>query len=100
MATSTDSPAPLSVVRRLRQLRRTRASYAVGLALWAVSTAWTGWESPGSRQMWVSVLLLSVFAALLLMTSLWTRRLEKARPAGPAHHAAPRPAVVAHHAGT
>lgn len=84
----------------MRQLRRIRAFYVAGFCVWVVSAAWTGWESPGSRQMWVSVLLLTVFTGLLAVTSLWVRRLESAGPARPAHHAAPRTSAALPHAGT
>ncbi|WP_369218347.1 hypothetical protein [Streptomyces flavofungini] len=72
--------------RAVRQLRRVRTFYLVGALLWAASTAWTGTQSAGSRQMWLSALLLALFAALLLTTSLWLRRLRGAAPA----EAAPR----------
>ncbi len=77
-------------VRAVRQLRNVRPVYAGGAALWAVSAAWTGWEDPGSRQMWVSVLFLVVFTGLLSATSLWLWRRQPAGASGPAHHAAPR----------
>ncbi|MEV7437063.1 hypothetical protein ACIQKE_18260 [Streptomyces griseoviridis] len=88
MAPMSDHLTPL---RAVRQLRRVRAFYAVGIAVWAASTAWSAWQAPGSRQMWVSALLLVVFTGLLLTAALWTRSLERARPARPTHHAAPRP---------
>ncbi|MFF3611954.1 hypothetical protein [Streptomyces sp. NPDC002580] len=77
-------------LRALRQLRRVRAFYAVGAALWVVSSAWTGWQSPGGRQMWISVLLSAIFTGLLLAASLWLQRLRAvtADLPGPAHHAA------------
>ncbi|NEA63341.1 hypothetical protein [Streptomyces sp. SID12488] len=77
-------------VRALRQLRRMRLFYAAGAALWAVSSALVGWDDPGSRQMWVSVLFLVVFTGLLSVTSLWLWRQQAARTVDPAHHAAPR----------
>ncbi|WP_093615687.1 hypothetical protein [Streptomyces indicus] len=83
MASTTDRITPL---RASRQLRRVRTFYALAVLMWAASAGWTAWEAPGSRQMWVSVLLLAVFAGLLLASSLWLRRL----PAEPVHHAAPR----------
>ncbi|MEE1758721.1 hypothetical protein PUT24_11535 [Streptomyces sp. SP17KL33] len=58
----------------VRQLRRIRAFYATAAFLWAVSAAGEGWTRPGSRPMWVSVLLLVVFTGLLAVTSLWLRR--------------------------
>ncbi|GAA4803320.1 hypothetical protein [Streptomyces ziwulingensis] len=82
-----------------RQLRRTRTFYAAGIALWTVSTAWTGLESPGSGQMWASALLLAVFVGLLLTASLWARRLDRTGPRRPAHHAAPRRTATPRHAG-
>lgn len=63
-------------LRALRQLRRVRAFYAAGVTLWALSALWTGWESPGGRQMWISVLLLTIFTGLLLTASLWLQRLR------------------------
>ncbi|EPD63832.1 hypothetical protein [Streptomyces sp. HGB0020] len=73
MTLHTDHPTPLPAVR---QLRRMRAFYAAGVALWTASTAWTGWDSPGSRPMWTSLLLLAVFAGLLVMACRWLRNLE------------------------
>lgn len=58
----------------VRQLRRIRAFYATAAVLWAASAAEEGWTRPGSRPMWVSVVLLVVFTGLLSMTSLWLRR--------------------------
>lgn len=58
------APAP----RAVRQLRRIRTVYAAGLALWAVGTAWEGLQHPGSRGMWLSLLLLAVFTGLLSLT--------------------------------
>ncbi|MEU1707812.1 hypothetical protein ABZ478_20880 [Streptomyces sp. NPDC005706] len=86
MASTTD----LMSLRAVRQLRRIRAFYAVGALLWAASTAWTGWQSPGSRQMWVSALLLVIFAGLLAAASLWLQRLQTTSPAGPTRHATSR----------
>ncbi|MER5387292.1 hypothetical protein ABZZ47_43270 [Streptomyces sp. NPDC006465] len=78
--------------RAVRQLRRVRTFYAMGILLWSASTLCTAWQSLGSRQMWVSALLLSVFTGLLLTATLSLRRLEPPRR-GPAHHAAPRKAT-------
>jgi high-affinity Fe2+/Pb2+ permease len=75
MATHTESLVPWPVAR---QLRRMRALYAAGVALWAASSAWTGWVSPGSRPMWTSLLLLAVFTGLLVTASWWLRRPELA----------------------
>lgn len=60
----------------VRQLRRIRALYASGFVLWAVGAAWEGWHHPGSRQMWVFLLLLALFSGLLCLTvaSLWRHR--------------------------
>lgn len=77
-------------VRAARQLRHIRPVYAGGAALWAASAAWTGWEDPGSRQMWVSVFFLAIFTALLSVTSLWLWRQQSAGAGRPVHHAAPR----------
>lgn len=78
MASTTD----LMSLRAVRQLRRIRAFYAVGALLWAASTAWTAWHSPGSRQMWVSALLLVIFTGLLAAAALWLQRCQAAaRPA-------------------
>ncbi|MES4890990.1 hypothetical protein [Streptomyces sp. NPDC096012] len=95
MASKTDR---IMSLRAVRQLRLVRAFYAVGALVWATSTAWTSWQSPGSRQMWVSVLLLAIFTGLLLTASLWLQRLQAAGSAGPAHHAAPRRAAGSRHA--
>ncbi|WEP00729.1 hypothetical protein A6P39_044300 (plasmid) [Streptomyces sp. FXJ1.172] len=65
----------IQFLRAVRQLHRVRSFYAVGVLLWAVSAAWTGWQAPGSRQMWVSVLLLAVFTALLTTATLSLLRL-------------------------
>ncbi|MGW8063927.1 hypothetical protein ACVV2G_17030 [Streptomyces ziwulingensis] len=97
MAKRNDHQALPPRIRQLRQLRHIRAFYAAGFALWAVSAAWTGWESPGSRQMWVALLLLGVFSGLLLTASAWVRRLDSDAPRGPARHAAPRRAMTTHH---
>ncbi|GGV44170.1 hypothetical protein GCM10010293_51250 [Streptomyces griseoflavus] len=80
-------------LRAVRQLHRVRAFYLGGVVLWAVLTGWTGWQLPGSRQMWVSALLLAVFSSLLLMSSLWLQRLRAAGSPAPAHHASPRKTV-------
>lgn len=98
MAPKTDNVMSL---RAVRQLRRVRTFYAAGVLLWAAAAAaaaWTGWAHPGSRQMWVSVLLLAVFTGLLGTASLWLRRLQAAAGHRPAYHAAPRQAVTARHA--
>ncbi|WP_333764491.1 hypothetical protein [Streptomyces sp. IBSBF 2390] len=95
MASTTDR---IKAVRAVRQLRRVRTFYMVAVLLWAVSTAWTGWQSPGSRPMWVSVLLLAVFTGLLLTVSLWLRRLQAAGAVEPAHHAASRRVARPRHA--
>ncbi|MFJ4467183.1 hypothetical protein ACIP2X_06615 [Streptomyces sp. NPDC089424] len=95
MAPKTDHLIPS---RAVRQLRRVRAFYAGGALLWAAA-AWTGWANSASRQMWVSLLLLVVFSALLFTASVWLRRLRAATAADrPAHHAAPRRAVGPRHA--
>ncbi|MCX4998338.1 hypothetical protein OG739_13060 [Streptomyces longwoodensis] len=95
MASKTDRVKSL---RAVRQLHRVRAFYAGGVLLWAVLTAFTGWQSPGSRQMWVSALLLAVFSGLLLTASLWLQRLQARGERRPAHHAAPRKATATRHA--
>ncbi|MDX2546438.1 hypothetical protein ACOT81_36880 [Streptomyces sp. WI04-05B] len=87
MAPETDHSAS---VRALRQLRRIRLFYAGGAVLWAVSAALGGWDDPGGRQMWVSVVLLLVFTGLLSATSVWLGRRQSSRAGGPVHHAAPR----------
>ncbi|MER6678220.1 hypothetical protein [Streptomyces sp. NPDC000983] len=84
--------------RAVRQMRRIRAFYALGALLWAATAAWGGWQNPGSRQMWVPVLLLAVFAGLLTATSLWLRRHRSDDAGRPAHHAAPRRSAVRRHA--
>ncbi|GAA2938298.1 hypothetical protein GCM10010446_24550 [Streptomyces enissocaesilis] len=95
MAPKTDH---LMSVRAARQLRRARTFYVAGALLWAAAAAWTGWTHPGSRQMWVSVLLLAVFTGLLCTASLWLRRLQAATRNRLAHHAAPRRLVASRQA--
>ncbi|GGQ37475.1 hypothetical protein GCM10010233_64360 [Streptomyces pseudogriseolus] len=85
-------------LRAVRQLRRVRTFYTGGVLLWAALTAWTAWQMPGSRQMWVSALLLAVFSGLLLTASLWLQRLQPAGARRPAHHATPRKATAPRHA--
>ncbi|MGV9456429.1 hypothetical protein [Streptomyces sp. NPDC003635] len=82
----------------IRQMRRIRAFYALGALLWAATAAWGGWQSPGSRQMWVPVLLLLVFAGLLSATSLWLRQHRDNDADRPARHAAPRRSAFRRHA--
>ncbi|WP_449353500.1 hypothetical protein [Streptomyces shaanxiensis] len=65
-----------------------RNFYAAGVALWTASSAWTTWDSPGSRPMWTSLLLLAVFTALLAMAWRWLRNLEPTGPARPTHRLA------------
>ncbi|MFF9498036.1 hypothetical protein [Streptomyces flaveolus] len=79
----------IQFLRAVRQLRRVRSFYAAGILLWTGSALWTGWQAPGSRQMWVSVLLLAVFTALLVTASLALRRLAVPATGRPVHHAAP-----------
>ncbi|MFI0241854.1 hypothetical protein [Streptomyces sp. NPDC016845] len=69
MTVDTDTPARSSAARAEQGLRRMRVFYAAGTALWAASAAWTAWTHPGSRQMWVALLLLTVFVGLLGVTS-------------------------------
>ncbi|MEU2021260.1 hypothetical protein ABZ565_03605 [Streptomyces sp. NPDC016469] len=78
----------IEFLRALRQLHRARYVYTVGTLLWAASVAWTGRQAPGSRQMWVSALLLTVFAGLLITAAVSLRRLAARSPYQPAHHAA------------
>ncbi|GAA4335587.1 hypothetical protein GCM10023086_68180 [Streptomyces venetus] len=85
-------------VRALRQLRRMRTFYAGGAVLWAASALVAGWDDPGSRQMWVSVVLLAVFTALLSMTYVCLWRQQSARWGEPVHHAAPRRMAWRRHA--
>ncbi|MZE52467.1 hypothetical protein GTY86_14430 [Streptomyces sp. SID5770] len=85
-------------LRAIRQLRRIRSFYTAGVLLWAAAAAWTGWTHPGSRQMWVSLLLLAVFTGLLATTWLWLYRLQATPGHRPAHHARPRRAVTPRHA--
>lgn len=82
----------IQFLRAVRQLRRIRSFYVVAMVLWTGSAAWTGWQAPGSRQMWVSVLLLAAFIALLATASLSLRRLAVPATGRPAHHAAPHKA--------
>ncbi|MFH9405214.1 hypothetical protein ACH4JS_36455 [Streptomyces sp. NPDC017638] len=95
MASTTDRILSL---RAVRQLRRVRTFYAVAALVWAASTAWTGWQTPGSRQMWVSALLLAIFTGLLLTSSIWLQRLQPAGSAEPARHAASGRATRPRHA--
>ncbi|HET9380827.1 MAG TPA: hypothetical protein VFP69_08355 [Streptomyces sp.] len=86
------------LLRAVRQLRRVRSFYALGVLLWAVSTTWTGWQAPGSRQMWASVFLLVVFTGLLVTAALFLRRLGAPGPGRPAHHAAAQKPAPSRHA--
>lgn len=95
MASTTDRVMSL---RAVRQLHRVRAFYLGGALLWAALTAWTGWQLPGSRQMWVSALLLTVFSGLLLTVSLWLQRLQTTGSQRPTHHAASRKTTTPRHA--
>ncbi|OUD03715.1 hypothetical protein CA983_08170 [Streptomyces swartbergensis] len=85
-------------VRALRQLGRMRRFYAGGSVLWGAAAASAGWDEPGSRPMWVSVVFLVVFVALLSMTSLWLWRQQAACSGEPVRHAAPRRGAWRHHA--
>ncbi|MFG2603462.1 hypothetical protein ACGFT2_07925 [Streptomyces sp. NPDC048514] len=85
-------------VRALRQMRRMRKFYAGGAVLWSASASLAALDDAGSRQMWVSVVFLAVFVALLSMTSLWLRRRPAARRSEPRHHAAPRRPAWRRHA--
>ncbi|MFE4861144.1 hypothetical protein [Streptomyces sp. NPDC056670] len=85
-------------LRAVRQLRRVRVFYAVGLVLWAASTAWTVRLWPGSPQMWVSALLLAIFGGLLGLVSIWLHRLQANETQSVAHHAAPRRTTAPGHA--
>ncbi|WP_324605003.1 hypothetical protein [Streptomyces griseus] len=89
---------PLTSLRAVRELRRIRSFYAAGALLWAPAAAWSGWTHPGSRQMWLCLLLLSVFTGLLATTSVWLYRLQGTWSHRPARHAAPRQAIAPHHA--
>ncbi|MGW7439253.1 hypothetical protein [Streptomyces sp. NPDC054849] len=87
----------LRSLRAVRQLRRVRTLYTAGALLWAAASVWTGRTDPGSRQMWVSLLLLAVFTVLLGMASLWLQRLQAAAGPMPTHHAAPRRTITPSH---
>ncbi|CAL9278346.1 hypothetical protein SUDANB5_06877 (plasmid) [Streptomyces sp. SudanB5_2050] len=78
----------IQFLRAVRQLRRVRSFYAAAILLWTGTAAWTGWQAPGSRQMWVSILLLTVFTVLLVTASLALRRLAVPATGRPMHHAA------------
>ncbi|MEU1040966.1 hypothetical protein ACFYP4_22070 [Streptomyces sp. NPDC005551] len=95
MATKNDHPIPL---RAMRQLRRIRMFYAAGALLWAVLAVWLGREHPGSRQMWVSVLFVAVFAGLLSVTSLWLWRQGTQRASANGRHAGARGMAAGRHA--
>ncbi|WP_030776611.1 hypothetical protein [Streptomyces sp. NRRL F-2664] len=88
----------IQFLRAVRQLHRVRSLYTVGVLLWTVSAAWTGWQAPGSRQMWVSILLLAVFTGLFTAAALSLRRLPVPPTGRPAHHAASHKAVSTRHA--
>ncbi|MFC7895389.1 hypothetical protein [Streptomyces sp. NPDC057381] len=85
----------IQFLQAVRQLRRIRFFYAAAMVLWTGSALWTGWQAPGSRQMWVSVLLLAVFTALLVTASLSLRRLAVPTTGRPTHYAAPHKAPSA-----
>ncbi|MEU5794739.1 MULTISPECIES: hypothetical protein [unclassified Streptomyces] len=87
----------IEFLRAVRQLHRVRSFYAAGVLLWAGATVWSGWQAPGSRQMWVSVLLLGVFTALLVTAGLSLRRLAVPATGRPAHHAAPHGTANSRH---
>ncbi|MFF6833981.1 MULTISPECIES: hypothetical protein [unclassified Streptomyces] len=95
MAAKTDH---LTSLRAARQLRRIRGFYAMAVLLWAVAATWTAWTHPGTRQMWVSMGLLALFAGLLCTATLWLRSLRSTTARGPAHHAAPRRTASPRHA--
>ncbi|MFE6334281.1 hypothetical protein ACFVOK_13835 [Streptomyces sp. NPDC057798] len=86
------------LLRAVRQMRRIRAFYALGALLWAATATWGAWQHPGTRQMWVPLLLLVVFAGLLSATTLWLRQHRAGDAGQPAHHAAPRRPAVRRHA--
>ncbi|MFD5028855.1 hypothetical protein ACFWM0_00270 [Streptomyces sp. NPDC058405] len=54
--------------RAVRQLRRVRSLYAGGVALWALGLLLEAGKSPGSRQMWIALLIMGVFTVLLSVT--------------------------------
>ncbi|MES9522008.1 hypothetical protein [Streptomyces capoamus] len=85
-------------LRAVRQLHRIRSFYAGGALCWALCATWTSWQAPGSRQMWVSVLLLAVFSGLLVTAVLSLRRLEVPETGRPAHHAASKKTASPRHA--
>ncbi|MFI7382877.1 hypothetical protein [Streptomyces sp. NPDC049813] len=96
MTATTELPERPSAA--VRGLRRMRGFYGGGTLLWAASAAWTGWLNPGSRQMWVSLLLLAVFGGLLATASLWLGRTARSRPAARRERTATlRPATAARH---
>ncbi|MFE4547259.1 hypothetical protein [Streptomyces sp. NPDC056785] len=88
----------IQFLRAVRQLHRVRSFYAAGVLLWVASAALTGWQAPGSRQMWVSVLLLAVFTTLLVTAGLSLRRLTVPPTGRPAHHTASNKAASTRHA--
>ncbi|GAA3505481.1 hypothetical protein ACF09G_29780 [Streptomyces albogriseolus] len=81
------------LTRAVRQLRRIRSFYAAAMVLWAGSAALTGWQAAGSRQLWVCVLLLAVFAALYITATVALRRLAVPATAGRAQRHATPPTV-------
>ncbi|MEV1026010.1 hypothetical protein [Streptomyces sp. NPDC050264] len=95
MTATTELPERSSAVHGLRRIR---VFYTGGTLLWAAAAAWTGWLHPGSRQMWVSLLLLAVFTGLLATTSLWLSRTVLSRPGAlRGRPVKPRPAATAGH---
>ncbi|MFF3214249.1 hypothetical protein ACFYYB_26700 [Streptomyces sp. NPDC002886] len=83
----------LTSLRVARQLRRVRSLYTAGAVLWAAAAAWAGWLDFGSQQMWVCVLLLTIFTGLLTTASVWIRQLPPIHQHG--GHESPRRAVTA-----
>ncbi|MEB3960630.1 hypothetical protein OKJ48_10295 [Streptomyces kunmingensis] len=95
MTATTELPGRSSPVHGLRRIR---VFYTGGTLLWAASAAWTGWLYPGSRQMWVSLLLLAVFGGLLATTSVWLSGAVRSRSAARrSRPARPRPTATARH---
>lgn len=88
----------ITPARAVQQLRRVRSFYTLGALLWAASATWSGWQAPGSPQMWACLLLLAVFSSLLGTTSLFLRRLQAPEAGRLAHQTASQKTASPWHA--
>lgn len=94
----THPPSPMSWAACAFPVGEDGPAHAAGVLVWAASAAWTGWQAPGSRQMWISVLLLAVFTGLLVTAALFLRSLQAPGTGCPAHHTASRKTARPGHA--